>query len=174
MTTTTLSPPIPDAVRASDADRDIAFGLLRDHWLAGRLSLDEYEARCDEAAAGRFLDDLRGALRELPYPLPEHARTAPPLPAPAAASPDGRTHAGGALTSLMLGPLSLLLLVATLGFGVIITLPMSAIGWSLAHRALRSGRRGVRAIAIVGEVFAVLATALGGLVALGWTLLLVG
>ena len=81
---------ISDAIRASDADRDKALALLRDHWLAGRLTLEEYEARCDEAAGGRFLADLERALRELPYPLPEHVPAAPPPgPAPApAVSPD--------------------------------------------------------------------------------------
>jgi len=52
MTTTALSSPTTaEAIRASDADRERALDLLRDHWLAGRLTLDEYEERCDEAGA---------------------------------------------------------------------------------------------------------------------------
>src|SRR5687767_7102226 len=106
MPATDLTAPPPGAIRASDADRDKALGLLRDHWLAGRLTLDEYEARCGEAAGGRFLADLERALRELPYPLPEHALAAPPpaaAPVPAV-GPDLQT---GAVLALVLGVLSL-------------------------------------------------------------------
>ena len=35
--------PLP--VRASDADRDRTVEVLREHWMAGRLTLPEFEAR---------------------------------------------------------------------------------------------------------------------------------
>jgi hypothetical protein len=149
--------PSADAVRASDADRDKALGLLRDHWLAGRLTLEEYEARCGEAAAGRFLDELRGALRELPYPLPEHAAVAASAPPPAPA-PDPR---GGAVLALVLGVLSLLGVLLSFGMLFILTLPASTWGWSLGRRARRAGAGGVRVVATIGEALAVLATVIG-------------
>ena len=99
-----------EAIRASDADREKALGLLRDHWLAGRLTLEEYEERCDEAGGGRFLDDLRRALRELPYPLPEHAPVAPVATAVSTYAPPA-SQAGAVLSlgdgraeSLAFGP----------------------------------------------------------------------
>ena len=158
--TATLSPH-NDAIRASDADRETALGLLRNHWLAGRLTLEEYERRCDEAVAGRFLDDLRRSLRELPYPLPELAPPTPPLPVPAAASASPPASQASAVMSLALGALSLAGLMMSLGMLFVLTLPASAWAWSLGRRSARDNTGLVRAIALAGEALAIFATVLG-------------
>lgn len=148
---------ISDAIRASDADRDKALALLRDHWLAGRLTLEEYEARCGEAAGGRFLADLERALRELPYPLPEHVPAAPPpgsAPAPAV-SPDLESRA---VLALVLGVLSLAGVVLSMGLLFVLTLPASTWAWSLARRSRHGTRGAIRAIAGTAEALGILAT----------------
>ena len=148
---------ISDAIRASDADRDTALGLLRDHWLAGRLTLEEYEARCGEAAGGRFLADLERALRELPYPLPEHVPAAPPpdsVPAPAV-SPDLESRA---VLALVLGVLSLAGVVLSMGMLFVLTLPASTWAWSLGRRSRHGTRGAIRAIAGTAEALGILAT----------------
>jgi hypothetical protein len=161
MTTAALSITATDAIRASDADRDKALGLLRDHWLAGRLTLDEYEERCDEAAGGRFLTDLERALRELPYPLPEHA---PLVAAPAAgptaapAAPPGPDLEARAVLALTLGILSLAGVVLSLGMLFVLTLPASTWAWTLGRRSRRGTRGPVRVIAGVAEALGILAT----------------
>ena len=153
MPATDLTAPPPGAIRASDADRDKALGLLRDHWLAGRLTLEEYEARCSEAAGGRFLADLERALRELPYPLPEHAPAAP-TPAPAV-SPDLGSRA---VLALVLGVLSLAGVVLSLGMLFVLTLPASTWAWSLGRRSRHGTRGAIRAIAGTAEALGILAT----------------
>jgi hypothetical protein len=148
------------AIRASDADREKALSLLRDHWLAGRLTLEEYEERCDEAGAGRFLDDLRRALRELPYPLPEH----PPVATAAHAQPPPAPQSGAVL-ALVLGATSLLGIVISFGLLFLLTLPASTWAWLLGRRIRRAERgavRGdVRVLAAVGEGLGIVATMLG-------------
>lgn len=157
MPATDLTAPPPGAIRASDADRDKALGLLRDHWLAGRLTLDEYEARCGEAASGRFLHDLQRSLRELPYPLPEHAPAAPP-PAPAAVAAAGPDLAAGAVLALILGVLSLAGVVLSMGMLFLLTLPASTWAWSLGRRSRHGTRGTIRAIAGTAEALGILAT----------------
>lgn len=157
MTTVKLDTPAP-AIRASDADRERALDLLRVHWLAGRLTLEEYEQRCEEAAGGRFLDDLRAALRELPYPPPEHA----PAPTPAAAPQRlPRDPRASAVLSLVLGALSLLGVMMSFGLLFMLTLPVSTWAWALGRRARRGATGTPRTIAAVGETLGAVATALG-------------
>ena len=157
MTTAELGSPAA-AIRASDADREQALDLLRVHWLAGRLTLQEYEQRCEEAAGGRFLHDLRGALRELPYPPPEQA---PAAVAAAAPEPRQDEPQSGAALALVLGGLSLLGVVISFGMLFILTLPASTWAWSLGRRTRRSTAGTTRTIAAVGETLGAVATVLG-------------
>lgn len=53
-------------IRASDADRDRVIEALRDHHAAGRLTLEELEARTDHALAARHVGSLNRLLRDLP------------------------------------------------------------------------------------------------------------
>ncbi len=53
-------------VRASDAERERVALVLRDHAVAGRLTLEELSARLEEAYAALTLADLERVTRELP------------------------------------------------------------------------------------------------------------
>jgi hypothetical protein len=61
-------------IRASDADRDRAAALLREHHAEGRLTVDEFAERLDRALAAKTLGDLDELLEDLPaidlYRLP--------------------------------------------------------------------------------------------------------
>jgi Flp pilus assembly protein TadB len=52
----------------SNGDRDAAAARLRRHYLAGRLSVDELDARLHAALTARNGGELQRALRELPAP----------------------------------------------------------------------------------------------------------
>lgn len=53
-------------VRASDVERERVALVLRDHAVAGRLTLEELSARLEEAYAARTLAELERVTRELP------------------------------------------------------------------------------------------------------------
>jgi hypothetical protein len=55
-----------EETRVGDAERDRVAGLLRNHTVEGRLTLEEYGARLDEAYAARSESALMATLRELP------------------------------------------------------------------------------------------------------------
>ena len=56
----------PGHLRVSDAERSAVVDLLQRHAGEGRLTLDEFESRVDEAMAARTGDDLTAVLRDLP------------------------------------------------------------------------------------------------------------
>jgi hypothetical protein len=56
------------AERLSDAERDQAVAWLRDHLLSGRLTLEEFSERVDEAYAARVQADLERLRLGLPSP----------------------------------------------------------------------------------------------------------
>ena len=58
--------PEPPDLLVSDADRVRVSGQLREHYEAGRLTLDEFQQRLDEAHAARTESQLRDVLRQLP------------------------------------------------------------------------------------------------------------
>lgn len=53
-------------VRASDAERDQVVAELREHATAGRLTLEEFSSRVDEAYEAKTLAELEAVKRELP------------------------------------------------------------------------------------------------------------
>jgi uncharacterized protein DUF1707 len=57
----------PDLL-VSDADRSRVAGQLREHYEAGRLTLDEFQERLDEAHSARTEAQLERVLRQLPSP----------------------------------------------------------------------------------------------------------
>jgi hypothetical protein len=66
-------------LRAGDADRDQAVATLRDHLIAGRLTLEEFVERVELAHDAKTL----GELQQLQRDLPQQSATAPaPAPAP--------------------------------------------------------------------------------------------
>jgi len=157
-TISTASPlPGPEAplpVRASDAERDRTVELLREHWLAGRLALAEFEARSAEAWRALYVADLWAAVRELPVP-------APPLPVPVA-PPARPSRAPGAVPSLVLGATGTALLLLSFGFLFLLTLPLTVTAWALGRGARRRTADGDdgRTVAITGEVLGIVGTAL--------------
>ena len=74
--------PTDDAIRASDADREHAVGVLRDGYACGRLTLAEFDERTTAAFASRTWGELRKLTRDLPAPGQR-----PPLPAAPGGSP---------------------------------------------------------------------------------------
>ena len=53
-------------LRVSDAERNRVVEVLKQHTADGRLTLDEFEARVEEALSARTRTELRAVLRELP------------------------------------------------------------------------------------------------------------
>jgi hypothetical protein len=57
--------------RASDDERERAVASLREHFVRGRLTLEELSARCELALRARSRADLRRALADMPPLLPQ-------------------------------------------------------------------------------------------------------
>jgi hypothetical protein len=127
------------ALLISDQEREYTVGLLREHWLTGRLTADEFEQRVTEACAARFSADLWHALRWLPVEQ-----------APA------RSRGSGA-TALVLTCIGWCIMLFTIGFGSPIALPLFISGWLSGRRARRSIAHGTRTAA-VGEAFGIAGT----------------
>lgn len=69
----------------SDADRERVVALLREQAAEGRLDMDEFGQRLDEAYQATTVDQLQHALRELPVPAvapPPFTGTSIPRPPP--------------------------------------------------------------------------------------------
>jgi hypothetical protein len=78
---------MPD-LRASDAERERTVEHLRDHALAGRLTVEELDDRCARAYAAITVSQLAELLADLPTPAP--APQAAPSPVPALGPPGVR------------------------------------------------------------------------------------
>lgn len=63
---TTAGTSLPDATRASDADRDAVLADLSAHFQAGRLTADELDERTGQALAARTWGQLKKLLADLP------------------------------------------------------------------------------------------------------------
>lgn len=81
----------PTPQRLSDADRDAAVAMLRDHFQAGRIDASEFDERMSAALNAKFAGDVEVLFNDLPAPRPDFAGTvvspftpavwtAPPLP----------------------------------------------------------------------------------------------
>ncbi len=57
-------------IRASDADRNRSADALSAHYAAGRLTLEEFQQRLDQAYAATTLGDLDDLMADLPGPGP--------------------------------------------------------------------------------------------------------
>jgi hypothetical protein len=55
-----------DPIRASDADREVVVATLREAYMAGRLTLDEFDERMAAAYASKTWGDLRKLTIDLP------------------------------------------------------------------------------------------------------------
>ena len=70
-------------IRASDADRDRATALLREHHAAGRLTAEEFHDRMNKALDAKTLGEIEELMADLPaidlYQLPDASlRRIPP------------------------------------------------------------------------------------------------
>jgi hypothetical protein len=126
------------ALLVSDREREYTVGLLRGHWLSGRLTAEEFELRVAEAWRARFAADLWQALRWLPV-------DAPPVPP--------RTRSGTGPLVLAIAALSLLFV--SLGVLFFVTLPMAVTAWALGRQARRSARSGARGRAAAAEALGI-------------------
>jgi hypothetical protein len=138
------------ALLVSDREREYTVGLLRSHWLTGRLTVEEFEQRVAEAWRARSAQDLWDALRWLPV-------DAPPAAAP-------RKTAGSAAWSLVLGLAGLTLWLVSLGLLLPLSLPMSVTAWALGREARGSRSCSARGVAVAGEVLGVI----GALLSVLW------
>lgn len=96
-----------DGIRASDGDRDGVVAILREAYVAGRLTLAEFDERTSAAFASRTWGELRKLTRDLPARLSlgtaaERAASAPGQPArlPPTGLP-GRYPAGAGMARLL-------------------------------------------------------------------------
>jgi hypothetical protein len=64
-------------LRIGDAERDATMAQLRDHFVAGRLTLDELTERIDLALTAKTQGQIDGLMADLPRP-PRAARRVPP------------------------------------------------------------------------------------------------
>jgi hypothetical protein len=118
-------------MRIGDAERDQAVAVLSEHFVAGRLTQEEFEERSDQATRARYTDDLSPLFADLPDP--------------AASQPGPRTwsadfHPGQ--QSFRPGPPPFLWLAPVLMVGLVIgTVSLAApwILWVLFWIALFSG-----------------------------------
>ena len=71
-------------VRASDAERDAAAAALQEHFVQGRLTLDELQERLDSAMAAKthgHLDEIFADMPRLPQPVVTESAEPPVFPA---------------------------------------------------------------------------------------------
>jgi hypothetical protein len=71
----------PPDLRASDAERERTVAELREHALAGRLTVEELDERCERAYAARTRSELRALLADLPKARVAVRERAPGQPA---------------------------------------------------------------------------------------------
>ena len=137
------------ALLVSDQEREYTVGLLRGHWLTGRLTAEEFEQRVGETWSARSAQDLWQALRWLPVEAPPVAR---------------RRSSGSAVPALVLGLLGLFVLFISFGLFFFIALPLSVTAWTLGRQARRSGFCTTPGVAVAGEVLGVI----GALLSVIW------
>jgi hypothetical protein len=133
------------ALLVSDREREYTVGVLRGHWLSGRLTAEEFEQRVGEAWRARFAADLWHALRWLPVERP-------PVPQ---APPKRRSGTA----SLVLGICAICLLFMSFGLLFFVTLPLAITAWALGREARRSAPPGGGA-AKAGEALGIVGTLL--------------
>ncbi len=125
-------------IRVGDADRDATATQLREHYAAGRLTLDELNERLEQTFAARTGADLKAVMRDLPPLDGAWARAGGPaadssLSAPLLRSDQGQWDQGqgqwgqggrrhgysvlSVLVPVMLAVWALLLLGGAFGFG---------------------------------------------------------
>ena len=129
-----MNPYLPERhgpVRIGDAERDQAVAMLSDHFVAGRLTQDEFEERSEHATRARYGDDLTLLFDDLPDPAEVQLARGPWSPQPAARP---RRRQGPPPPFMMLVPILMIGLVITA-----VTLTAPWLLWGLFWIALLSG-----------------------------------
>jgi hypothetical protein len=124
----------------SDQDRENTIGLLRGHWLTGRLTAEEFERRVGEAWAARCSDDLWRALRWLPV-------QGPPV-----------VKRGSGAAALILSGLGFCIMFFTFGLGFPLALPLFVAGWLAGREARRTAPSGASGAAAAGALLGAIGT----------------
>lgn len=136
-------------LRIGDADREAAAAALREHYAAGRLTLDEFQHRLELVFAAKTDSDLVAVTRDLPP-------AAPPLAWPPNAGTRGRragqrgsSSAGGSRRRSSLAAFGGFIVVILALILIAFILPVAFIGTVIARSllfallALLFGRRGI-------------------------------
>jgi hypothetical protein len=120
-------------VRIGDAERDQAVAVLSDHFVAGRLTQDEFEERSEHATRARYADDLTLLFDDLPDPAEPQLAQGPWSPAGKAVRQQQRQRQGPP-PIMMLAPILMIGLVVT---SIALTAPWLL--WGLFWIVLFSG-----------------------------------
>jgi hypothetical protein len=131
-------------LRVSDADREDIADVLKRHYLAGRLSEGELDARVDAAYAARYESELAALLRDLPAATEaQPAPSAPQRYRPGMGLITGGTVAVAVAAVLITNPESIVFLgVAALVALMLaialapVALPLALVAW-IAHALTR-------------------------------------
>jgi len=119
-------------VRIGDAERDQAVAMLSEHFVAGRLTQDEFEERSEHATRARYADDLAPLFDDLPDPGELQLVQGPW--SPRAVRPRQQRRPGPPPAFVMLAPILMIGLVIT---AIMLTAPWLL--WGLFWIALFSG-----------------------------------
>jgi hypothetical protein len=122
-----ITPRVDGRLRVGDAERDRAAAALGEHFGAGRLDRDEFDARLAAALTARTEADLAVLFADLPGGAPSAPRPAPEWP-----SADPRPY-----LPFMIAPLLFLLTVVAVVHG---HPPLFIIPLFWLFRAARRGR----------------------------------
>ncbi|MFJ9947002.1 DUF1707 and DUF4190 domain-containing protein [Kitasatospora sp. NPDC091207] len=156
--------PMPQAaMRAAHTDRDRTVDVLKAAYAEGRLSADEYGQRFDAASAAQTYGELARLVADLPSgpmvtPMAPMTAVGQPVPQTFLAPPPPRRTNGVAVTSLVLGLLSL-------PTGGLTGLPAVITG-HVARRQVAERNEEGDSMAITGLVFGWLSVAFWALVLL--------
>ncbi len=131
-------------LRVSDADREDVADVLKRHYLAGRLSETEFDARVDAAYGARYESELVALLRDLPAAVPATpARSEPRSRRPATGLVAGGAVAVAVAAVLITAPeLMIVAGVAVLVVLVLavvlspVALPLALVAW-IVHALTR-------------------------------------
>lgn len=123
-----------DEMRASDADRERVVSALQEQVGAGRLTLEEFEERSDQAYSAKTIGELRKITHDLPVNLFTEQLTPFGGPQGPWASPyhqgTGQMTPAGGFNPLMLLPLALIAMVifsnviGMMAWGGIVIMPL--------------------------------------------------
>ncbi|HEU4514502.1 MAG TPA: DUF1707 domain-containing protein [Nocardioidaceae bacterium] len=122
--------------RIGDAERDAAVSALSEHYVAGRLTKDEYDERSEVAWKARTNSDLAPLFLDLP-PLPQ-ARRAPVPAVPAARPHPGHQQRGGGTRFPLLPLIAILVGLAMLTDEWVVLVLVGVLWWAGVFRWLHN------------------------------------